>query len=580
MNKLLVKILLLVLCFAMAISCFGGCKSKENNEITSSNTSNATTAENENNNSSTNEPSSDPYSEEYDGDEDDWNDEDNGDNSGNNNWSDPEGGTDPGVIEDEDEYTTSNAVVENSKTPIMTDYRGFGSVIYEMYTYMPYINKQNEFTEEQAQAQFNRMQEIGIDYIRSDYNTYMTYNKDTGSYKDFDTDYFKAFCKEAKELKKRDIEISITTGWSLHALTDNSSSIDSKHIYVEGDWNKTLSNWNDWMTASLLKFRALGLTNITGMILFTEPGKCGWKEDYRYDNFEAWIDCARTLDTSLKSLGIRGDYQFIGPNQAYHSSTGQETMMEYMLKNADQYIDVYTSHDYLKATNADDEVFYDMAENAFYNPFIKVMKKYKSDKPFWIDEWNVAQSGYTQSHRDAPWLGTQLGVCATAIMEFGIQNSILWSFYSQQWPNNTNSGGEFTDGIQMCGIAYSLNFSTIPTTQYYAFTLLSKYLSTTDTVYHVEYDTILGMYFAYAENDEGDVTIIVVNAYTEPQKFNLDFEKSLGGKTLYRHLYNPTTCKANGKLQILPADRAYSPVKNKLVDIIPPGGLTVYTTVK
>jgi hypothetical protein len=54
----------------------------------------------------------------------------------------------------------------------------------------------------------------------------------------------------------------------------------------------------------------------------------------------------------------------------------------------------------------------------------------------------------------------------------------------------------------------------------------------------------------------------------------------LGGKTLYRHLYNPTTCKANGTTQILPADRAYKSVNNKLVDLLPAGGLAIYTSVK
>ena len=81
--------------------------------------------------------------------------------------------------------------------------------------------------------------------------------------------------------------------------------------------------------------------------------------------------------------------------------------------------------------------------------------------------------------------------------------------------------------------------------------------------------------------DKGDVTIIVVNAYSGgPQGFELNFEKSLGGKNLYRHLYDPATCKANGTTQIIPADRAYKNVEEKLVDLLPSGGLAIYTTVK
>lgn len=566
MNKLFVKIVLLILCLVLAIGCFGGCKPNHKDVVSSDPSSTQNTADDP---SDTDQTSSEPTDEPIAPEDD--------------TWDDPQGTVEPDDSESEEE-NFSSAVVENAQLPIMDDYRGFGSIVYQMYTYMPYANKKNEFTEKQAQEQFNRMQEIGIDYIRSDYNTYMAYDAKTGGFDYENTDYIKAFYKEALELKKRNIEIAVTTGWSLHALTDNSSSINSIHVYVEGDWQQTLSNWNRWMVDSILAFRAHGCTNITGMLLFTEPGKVGWEESYRLANYEAWVDCARTLDQSLKQLGIRKQYQFIGPNQSVYGDFGVATddmlMLEYMLKNADEYIDVYTSHDYVKAKSAVDDVYYDYCELLYRNSFLSTMEQYGSDKPFWVDEWNVAESGFTQSHHDSPWLGTQLGVCATAFMEFGIQNSILWTLYSQQWPNLTHSGGEFTEGIQMCGLAYSLNISTIPTTQYYGYTLLSKYLATTDTVYHVEYDRYLGVYYAYAENGAGDITVIVVNAYPDTSKFSLEFEKSLGGVTLYRHLYDPTTCKPNSFVQVLPADRAYRPVQDKLVDILPAGGLAVYTTVK
>lgn len=164
------------------------------------------------------------------------------------------------------------------------------------------------------------------------------------------------------------------------------------------------------------------------------------------------------------------------------------------------------------------------------------------------------------------------------MMEAGIQNSILWSLYSQQWPTKIHTSGEFVKGAQMSGLAYATNMGGIPTTQYYAFTLLSKYLKDTNKVYKVVYNNDSHMYFAYAENDNGTKTVIVVNAAQENRKFSLDFANSLGGITLYKHLYNPSTCTPKNDLQVLPAHRDFS-VDTNLTDILPAGGLAVYTTV-
>ena len=581
MTKFIRNTLLLVLCLAITISAFAACSTKKVEENPSSSPDSSTSSEitsSEENPSSEEEVSSEETIE-----DDNWGEDVSDD------------------IFDEDEVTEDvyidNATVKNGSAPIMTTYRGFGSIVHQMYEYMPYKNKQNEYTEEQAQEQFNRMQTIGIDLIRSDWNTYMTYDAEK---KDFDfenTEYIKAFYKAGLELKKRNIDISVTTGWSHHALVDDSSSIPSKELYVHGNWNATLNNWKVWMEKSILNFRSHGLTNINTLILFTEPGKIDWndtnaknrgdgKDDaYRIDMWNKWIETAKTLDKSLKEMGLRDEYILVGPNQAtaYEYRGGAGDFMKYVAeRGGDEYLDVYSSHNYVKPNDATQDTCYDFMD-ATYRGYLldQLRNECGSTKPFWIDEWNVGEAGYSQLHRESPWRGTQLGVCATAIMEFGIENSMMWTLYSQQWPNNTSSGGEFTDGIQMCGLALGLNFTTVPTTQYYAFALLSKFLSTTDTVYTVEYDKLFGLYYAYATNDEGDVTIIVVNAYSGgPQGFELNFEKSLGGKNLYRHLYDPTTCKANGTMQIIPADRAYKSVEDKLVDLLPAGALAVYTTVK
>ena len=586
MNKFLRNSLLLLLCLAISLSAFVGCNKKDNDEAPSSdsqNTSDVTSVDDET--TSSTESEDEEVSSEETIEDDVW-----------EEWE--EENFDDVLSEEYEDIFIDNVTVKNGSNPIMTTYRGFGSIVHQMYEYMPYKNKQNEYTEEQAQEQFNRMQTIGIDLIRSDWNTYMTYDAETEDFDFENTEYIKAFYKAGLELKKRNIDISITTGWSHHALVDDSSSIPSRELYVEGDWKATLNNWKVWMEKSILNFRSHGLTNLNTLILFTEPGKVDWndtnakkrgdgKDDaYRIDMWNKWIECAKALDYSLKTMGLRDKYILVGPNQAtyatdYRGNAGD--FMKYVAQHGgDEYLDVYSSHNYVKPNDATQDVCYDFMEITYKDYLLDQLRnECGSTKPFWIDEWNVGEVGYAQLHRESPWRGTQLGVCATAIMNFGIENSMLWTLYSQQWPNNTSSSGEFTDGVQMCGLALGLNFTTVPTTQYYAFALLSKFLSTTDIVYEVEYDKLYGLYYAYATNKDGEVTIIVVNAYSGgPQGFELNFEKSLGGKNLYRHLYDPTTCKANGTMQIIPTDRAYKSVEDKLVDLLPAGALAVYTTVK
>ena len=145
MNKILRNSLLLLLCLAISLSAFVGCKSKDkDNDNTSSNaqtSSDVTSTDDET-------PSSDieDVSSEETAEDDLW----------------EEDFDDDLLEEEEEEIYIDNATVKNGSNPIMTTYRGFGSIVHQMYEYMPYKNKQNEYTEEQAQEQFNRMQTIGI----------------------------------------------------------------------------------------------------------------------------------------------------------------------------------------------------------------------------------------------------------------------------------------------------------------------------------------------------------------------------------------------------------------------------------
>ena len=474
---------------------------------------------------------------------------------------------------DEEEYIVPVSV--KNTNPIITDFMGMGSVIYQLFTYIPDQYGRN-MTEKQAQEQFDRMQDMGITYVRSYYNSWMASDGKGGF--DYENANMQGFYREALELKKRGIDIAITNAWSLHALTDNSSTIPSPELYVEGDFDQTVKNHTEWMVDSLLAMRAHGCTNIKDIVLFTEPGKTYYNDEEKmYYEFDAWLQAVSALDKGMRDAGIRQYYRFIGPNQSNYNDA---SFLDYALKNADQYVDIYSSHNYPRATSLADDVYYDQVKLLWDGQYLETMRKYKSQKPFWIDEWGARQIDDNLG-MDMSWRGTQQAVCAAASMNFGISNTILWSLFDQQWPNNRGSGGEFLDGVQVTGLAPSIFISTIPTTQYYAYTLMSKYITARGAgeVYLCESPEYSGIYAAFSKNENGDMTLLVVNAYFMETKFEINFDKALNS-ILYRHTYDPNTVVPDTRGQVLPTDRAYKTVKNKLVDELPGGAVAVYTTIK
>ena len=615
MNKTLQKLILLCLCFCLAFSSLTGCSSKKSSKKKSTGKkSSQTTAE-----ASTYSNSSDGLIDDEESDDD---------------WTDPEDG------EGEEELTVYPAKFFNGSAPVINTYCGAGSVLYEMYTYMPYKNKKNMFTEREAQEQFNRMQQIGISLVRTDYNTYMNYVAETGSWDFENTEYMKAFIKEGLELKKRNINIGIVPGWSHHALVDDTSSIGSKQLYVQpevydenckyligddmyysykegnkfnaagnvmtkAEWKQamnagftaTTANWTKWMKDSILTLRAKGLTNLNTIIMFTEPCKVFWTAEKRLHHYECYVQSCEAMDSMLKSIGLRSQFTLVGPNTAVGSGVkdnipinynfkylekpeeSHSECLAYMLENAAGYLDVFSSHTYFKADDPTKDTYYDEA-TIYASAWMNTMKLYGSRKEYWIDEWATGITDGSYLYRESPFLGTQIASCMIALQEQGVSNGVYWSLYNQQWPNNTSTGGEFVQGIQMCGLANTLQLSTIPSTQYYAFALLSRFYSGMNRVYKSDYDSDMGVYYSMLGNQKGGTTFTVVNNNGDSVKAEINLEKSLNGATLYRHVYNPNTMKKNAVTQVIPANRAYRPVNGKLVDILEPGCVAVYTTEK
>ena len=153
----------------------------------------------------------------------------------------------------------------------------------------------------------------------------------------------------------------------------------------------------------------------------------------------------------------------------------------------------------------------------------------------------------------------------------------------------------------MCGAMPSLFMSDVPRGEYYMWGLFARYNGFKNgKVYRTNYtdehrfrfkgdehdrvtslDVVSGLHLGVVQLENGGWTITVVNADSiEDRQFMIDFEKTLGGVTLYRHTENVYTCERNTGAVIADVDKVFVGVKDKLKDTIPAGTVAVYTTIK
>ena len=195
-------------------------------------------------------------------------------------------------------------------------------------------------------------------------------------------------------------------------------------------------------------------------------------------------------------------------------------------------------------------------------------------KPYCFDEYNVVFD--RDNSRDSH--GAEIVTIAVALMNAGVQSSLLWTLFDQQWPNNhaTNSDS-FYDGDHRCGVAPLLTRSLVPHKSYYAFSLISKYVDGMGTKVYEGFGNDC-LHTTMSVSKDGEVTIVVVNSKDISEDFTITFEETLNSLNLNRHTFAPESCMPDEKAEIIGIDKVFNCVTNSLSDSIAPYGVTVYTT--
>ena len=195
-------------------------------------------------------------------------------------------------------------------------------------------------------------------------------------------------------------------------------------------------------------------------------------------------------------------------------------------------------------------------------------------RPFCFDEYNAAYNW----DKSVINHGADVVTGAVALMNCGVQSSLLWTLFDQQWPNNHATNNDcFVDGDHRWGVMPLLTRSLVPHHAFYAFGLFSRYIDGEGTKVFKG----LGehrIYTTMSVSKEGYITVVVVNDKEVDDEFTLTFEKALEGVKFNRHTYSPESCIPNEKAELPGIDKITNPITTTLTDKIAAYGVTIYTT--
>lgn len=580
-----------MLSIVLCLACFVGCSKKEADNVSSDLQSSKSQDTTSSGSEAETDVSSDPYNETTDE---------------NTETDDLTGDT---WDEDESEDLSEELIVYNS-TPLNKNFRGIQAV-YQLYKDMPQKYNLTTYTDEQWEYESNFFKTMGIDTVRSFYGPSLAYDSKTGGY-NWNSEGMIAFYNNCLEMEKMGIEVGITPQWSFEGFVNEESGNTYKHCtdlyftgYTDADsFDKTMQEHRKFIKNSVLQFKAHGVNNIKCLFAYTEVNNTFTNDETaeqhpewdnlqkrQYDKLLPLYDKAITaLDAGLKDSGLRSNYKIVGPCDAA-GYDDYSHMVKYCLENLSDKIDIIGSHfgGYSKAN--------ELVLDDFYWPVVdgytaEVEQVVKSGKEYWVDEFNASQesggiwgASRAKINNASPWRGVAISASLNGVMNSGAGGTFIWQIFENFWPSMGTSPGtgteptdysEFFGGIQFGGYIPNFNESVMPYYGWYALSLITRYVDR-GTTYSCEVGD--GIYLSCIERTDGEWTVVVTNYNYWDTAFSINFEKSLGGKTFYRYLYDTETVQRSVGDEMIHADAVARNVTTCINDELPACSVAVYTTV-
>lgn len=194
-------------------------------------------------------------------------------------------------------------------------------------------------------------------------------------------------------------------------------------------------------------------------------------------------------------------------------------------------------------------------------------------KKYCFDEYNVlfSRDNSRKEH------GAEIITAAVALMNAGVNCSLLWTAFDQQWPNNhTYNADAFVNGDHRCGLMPLLTRTKVPHLSYYAFGLLSRFTGGLGSTVFEGFGKN-NLHTVMNVQNNGTVTVVVVNCKETAEEFEISFEKELQ-QSFYRYSFDPKLVQPTQEAEVLAPDDKMIFVQKVLQDKIAPYAVTVYTT--
>lgn len=515
---------------------------------------------------------------------------------------------DPAEDIDPDTPYITNLQVHNGQAPVISNYRGASGTVYHAFGFMKDENSGRVYTDKMMNTELNRLVDYGTRYVRTRYQSDWMWSNATGW--NFNADRFNYFCDYAKAMQDRNISVLLQIGWHFGFVTKLDSVSIGEVSYLDGNgadrygesvgvnfsgmtseeqrMTKSARRFGYWIAETLRQCKAKGINNISHLLYFVEPSN-GYSGSYTGHANKEYVAVCRAIKQKLQEEGVVNWVQHMGPNETTYSEALDESpntqwLLPYVVKNAPELFDVYTSHCYPKSNDPTNDVYYELMDPIF-NSYKKTMVDANlwGKKEFWMDEfdvdWNNAPSDANNGSA-----GLQYVVGTISAQQKGFQNIVYWQLFDQLWTDNTSSGGEWRDGIHVCGAVPSLFESATPRDQYYIQGLFTRYNGYKNgKVYQTNVaelaEEYAGIYVGAVQLEDGNWSISVVNMNIDDATVVVNFDKAIND-TLYRHVQCAGTIKATPSATLAPADKTYVSVQDKFIDTIPGGSVAIYTGVR
>lgn len=501
-----------------------------------------------------------------------------------------------------DAYETDYVLAINNKASVNDTFMGFGAVYYPWIYWKDGAGR--NYTEKQAQIELDRLVESGTTWIRSVvYARSEWYDAANNQWK-YAGEHYEGLVKFFKEIDKRGVEVMLNFEWG-GAIQGNENIFENQTLSAYPK-EKKVEMFGSFASSFLQALKAEGINCVKYLTIYSEPSNR--KElgvDFNDPEFESvhvakiiplYTSVLKSVHDTLTADGIRKDYKIIGNNQASNYFVNTLTWQQFkpMFEATKQYLDEYSYHFYNYLSEPKGYTYDAFA--AITDQFAVDMKAQLgiSSNLTWFDEVNVAYDGNSGPYyeikqkygtgiyalKDEPYTATQMGNTLLAMLNGGYKTACLWTFTSNLWPDNTTTGSSFLNGTFLCGMMPNLMDSLVPYNSYYTYSLISRYCTNAKAVYAGDNTEADGMATSCVYDKDGNITIYVVNSNLYDVEYKVNFEQHLGGKVLYRHMYDPAVFENNTAAKPIGVDRVLINVDKGFIDAIPAGAVVAYTTSK